>query len=242
MMRTSVPLRLPLLVLLALGGSLLISCSDDTDRAMPLAPSFSSAEALASFGDRVWLDSNANGIQDTGEPGLEGVTVNLWYDGKVIQTTQTDAVGEYLFKEVEPNQVHTLEFVKPEHYVISPRKEGSDPAVDSDPDPTTGMTSVLLAGAEENLTYDAGMYPLGSVVGRVWNDLNHDGIQDAGEGGVEGVAVHLQFLSVPGHRRERRVCIRGASIQRARSGRNESVLQTPRHGSRRSHLQPGEPG
>ncbi|MGD8319302.1 MAG: SdrD B-like domain-containing protein, partial [Gemmatimonadota bacterium] len=203
MMRTSVPLRLPILVLvLALGDLLFLSCSDDNDRPTPLAPSFSTVEALASFGDRVWLDSDADGIQDAGEPGLEGVTVNLWYDGKVIQTTQTDAAGEYLFKEVEPNVVHTLEFVKPEHYVISPREQGSDRAADSDPDPTTAKTSVLLAEAEEDLTYDAGMYPMGSVVGKVWNDLDHDGIQDAGEDGVEGVAVHLQFLSVPGTVRE----------------------------------------
>ncbi|MEZ4708313.1 MAG: SdrD B-like domain-containing protein [Caldilineaceae bacterium] len=52
------------------------------------APLVSEAEALlpdesvalaqtASIGDRVWLDSNANGEQDSGEPGIVGVTVEL---------------------------------------------------------------------------------------------------------------------------------------------------------------------
>src|SRR5690606_25987911 len=32
---------------------------------------------LASIGDRVWLDSNNNGVQDGGESGFPGITVNL---------------------------------------------------------------------------------------------------------------------------------------------------------------------
>ena len=32
----------------------------------------------ASLGDRVWVDSNANGVQDAGEVGKAGVTVELY--------------------------------------------------------------------------------------------------------------------------------------------------------------------
>ena len=35
-------------------------------------------DASASVGDRVWTDTNANGSQDTGEPGINGVTVKLF--------------------------------------------------------------------------------------------------------------------------------------------------------------------
>ena len=34
----------------------------------------------ASIGDRVWLDANGNGVQDAGESGMAGVTVEL-FDG-----------------------------------------------------------------------------------------------------------------------------------------------------------------
>jgi hypothetical protein len=34
----------------------------------------------ASLGDYVWEDRNANGIQDDGETGINGATVNLWRD------------------------------------------------------------------------------------------------------------------------------------------------------------------
>ena len=58
------------------------------------------------IGDFVWADTNRNGIQDAGEPGVNGVTVALWNvegDGQVggdddvlVGTTQTIA-GRYGF-------------------------------------------------------------------------------------------------------------------------------------------------
>jgi uncharacterized repeat protein (TIGR01451 family) len=57
----------------------------------------------ASIGDRVWLDSDGDGVQDGGEPGIAGVTVEL-KDASlvVIATTVTDANGEYLFTGLFP--------------------------------------------------------------------------------------------------------------------------------------------
>ncbi len=41
----------------------------------------------SSLGDYVWEDLNANGIQDDGDTGVEGVTVNLKDEaGNVIET------------------------------------------------------------------------------------------------------------------------------------------------------------
>ncbi|MBA2391926.1 MAG: hypothetical protein H0V70_04195 [Ktedonobacteraceae bacterium] len=51
------------------------------------------------IGDRIWLDSNGNGIQDAGEPIIANVTVHLYAsDGKtLLQTTTTDGNGAYAF-------------------------------------------------------------------------------------------------------------------------------------------------
>ena len=60
-------------------------------------------EALAQpapieIGNRVWNDSNGNGIQDPDEPGLAGVTVRLYNAaGQLIATAVTDSNGEYYF-------------------------------------------------------------------------------------------------------------------------------------------------
>ena len=50
------------------------------------------------IGNRVWDDLNANGIQDQGEPGLEGIQVTLRNEvGEILQTTYTDLSGLYAF-------------------------------------------------------------------------------------------------------------------------------------------------
>jgi len=52
-----------------------------------------------SIGNTVWLDSNGNGIQDRGEPGLKGIHLKLKDDrGEVIARTKTNHNGHYIFK------------------------------------------------------------------------------------------------------------------------------------------------
>jgi hypothetical protein len=45
------------------------------------------------IGDYVWNDQNHNGIQDAGEPGLDGVTVDLLDAGNNLSATTTTGVG-----------------------------------------------------------------------------------------------------------------------------------------------------
>ena len=53
----------------------------------------------AQVGDLVFIDTNGNGVYDAGVDGLaEGVTVDLLDEnGAVVDTTTTDANGEYCF-------------------------------------------------------------------------------------------------------------------------------------------------
>ncbi len=58
------------------------------------------------IGNRVWRDSNSNGVQDPGENGIAGVTVRLYQGSTVVGTAITDANGEYYFVSstvVDPN-------------------------------------------------------------------------------------------------------------------------------------------
>jgi len=64
----------------------------------------------------VWLDENANGLQEEGEEKLAGVEV-IAYDteNNVIKSTVTDAEGRYTLDYLE-KQTYYLEFVPPVGY------------------------------------------------------------------------------------------------------------------------------
>ena len=61
----------------------------------------------AAIGDRVWIDTDHNGIQDAGEVGVPGVGVTLHDStGATVCHTVTDANGLYLFDRLNPGTYH----------------------------------------------------------------------------------------------------------------------------------------
>ncbi len=149
----------------------------------------------AAIGDRVFDDTNADGIQDAGEDGVADVVVVLLDENlDEVATTTTDANGDYLFDDLVPGD-YTVEFTPPPGSNLTQQGAGTDPALDSDADSTTGRTDpITLDAGERDLTVDAGIVPVPGVVSvgdRVWLDLNRDGVQDDGEPGVAGVTVML---------------------------------------------------
>ncbi|KAB2964537.1 SdrD B-like domain-containing protein [Zoogloea sp.] len=149
-------------------------------------------ERTAALGDKVWLDKNANGVQDAGEAGLAGVTVKLIdAGGSVVGTTTTGADGSYLFNNLAPGD-YSAQVVAPTGYFLSGKDQGGNDAADSDFDPLTGKTGVVrLSAGETDLSVDAGLYQKASIGDRVWSDSNGNGIQDAGEAGIPGATVKL---------------------------------------------------
>lgn len=146
----------------------------------------------ARLGDRVWLDVNGNGIQNAGEPGVANVPVTLYnITGTQVANTVTSISGSYGFT-VTPGS-YVVEFGKPFGYEFVTPHVGSDEAVDSDADTTTGRTPtiVLFPGANDT-SIDAGVYQPATLGNFVWRDLNNNGIQDGGgETGILGVNVEL---------------------------------------------------
>jgi hypothetical protein len=96
---------------------------------------------LAELGDYVWDDLDADGIQDTGEPGLVGVTVSLHdcSDDSPVATSVTGGGGLYALTDL-PIGRYYLQFEVPAGYGLSPRDVGADDTRDSDADPSTGRT------------------------------------------------------------------------------------------------------
>jgi protocatechuate 3,4-dioxygenase beta subunit len=151
----------------------------------------------ASIGDKVFYDRNFDGIQDAGENGVQGVTVTLYAENgtTVIATTITDGLGNYIFSDLNQGEYVIGMSNLPAGYVISPKDAGANDVLDSDIDPITNKTSIISLGLGQNLTtVDAGVFnptQNGAIGNRVWNDLNNNGIQDAGEPGVPGITLYL---------------------------------------------------
>ncbi len=111
----------------------------------------------ASLGDRVWHDLNGNGRQDTGEPGVSGVDVQLLDAGSSqVAATSTSAGGAYQFADLPPGD-YIVVFDLPSGFdQFAVADQGGD-SNDSDAD-GTGKTSVItLQSGDNDLTVDAGV-------------------------------------------------------------------------------------
>ncbi len=167
------------------------------------------SEAPPFIGDYVWHDTNRNGIQDTGEVGINGVVVELWspgadgqaggIDDTLVSATLSAADGAghngfYRFGDLLPGSYY-VRFTPPAGYSISPQEQGSDPEKDSDPDPLTGETAVLtVALGGGRLDIDMGLVEAttATVGNYVWIDRNGNGVQDESPSdGLNGVPVDL---------------------------------------------------
>jgi protocatechuate 3,4-dioxygenase beta subunit len=157
----------------------------------------------ASIGDRLWLDSNGNGIQDGGELGVIGQTVTLVGGGadglistagdNTTVTTTTDSNGDYAFTGLNPGEEYQVTFSKPgSTEFTTPDATGSNDTNDSDANPSTGAAPIVtLAQGQNNTSIDAGVYTPATISGYVYQDASDDGMRDGGEPGISGVVLTL---------------------------------------------------
>ena len=141
-----------------------------------------------------WEDQDRDGIQDAGEPGINGVTVKL-YNAAVRFLSEPPLLaasdGAYLFDSLTAGS-YQVEFVA-RQVMRSARKIRAATMPWTATPISTGKTAcVTLEASETNRTVDAGLYVHPAQLGdRVWEDKNANGIQDAGEPGIAGATVEL---------------------------------------------------
>ena len=162
---------------------------------------------LVSIGDYVWLDADADGIQDEGESPVPGVEVRLLSaDGEtVVATTTTDENGYYVFTDLLNSTDYIVEF--PTSVVIDGVTRGltvpgagDSSSADSNAAVSTGRAPVTTPptgrnsaepGEADDPTIDAGYAVKVSAGDYVWIDSDRDGVQDPDEKPIAGVEVKL---------------------------------------------------
>jgi hypothetical protein len=163
----------------------------------------------SSIGDRVWHDLDGDGVQDSGEPGLQGVSVELIdpRDGSLLERQITDSNGEYVFEmlshfyyivQVDESTLpsgfsSTTAIPNPTNYHSSyPNVVCGDDCIQRDGATYTDIYYILLDHPEDYRTADFGYRGNGAVIGDfVWSDANNDGVQDLGEPGIGDVQLEL---------------------------------------------------
>src|SRR6185295_16371752 len=116
----------------------------------------------AAIGDRVWEDTNHNGIQDEGEHGVGGVGVALHdSSGATIAHAVTDANGLYLFDRLPPGTYNVCFEVGtiPSGFGLTTKDApGSTRANGSDAGADGCAISTVLAPGQRDLDWDAGIW------------------------------------------------------------------------------------
>ena len=143
------------------------------------------------IGDFAWNDLNRNGIQEVGEPGIEGVTIDLILNANdsIVSSMETDENGKYIFVGVEPG-IYYLKFTPDNSYTSTLTNQGIQ-ALNSDLTFNNITPPFQLDINEIEFGMDGGFYQTGSIGNYVWLDSNSDGIQDDSEIGMEDIRVEL---------------------------------------------------
>jgi CshA-type fibril repeat protein len=149
-----------------------------------------------SIGDRLWIDTNGDGVQDAGEPNLPGVDVTLTIDlnddgdPDYTATATSGPDGSYQFNNLIPG-TYTIT-VDTGDLPLGMTQTG-------DPDGTLdNTTSVTLAAGETNNDIDFGYQGNSAIGNLVWLDMDGDAVADPGEPGIAGVTVNLTWYGPDG--------------------------------------------
>ena len=165
------------------------------DRVATPPPSYGFRPTRA-IGDTIFRDVNGNGVQDAGDGGFVGVSVDLYRDANndglinagdtLVGTVSTDANGQYLFAGLANGNYIVSVPTTPAGYNFS------GPGADSD-GATGGVQRRATLSGSNLLDRDFGYRPTTSraLAGTIWADLDFDGVIGASEARLAGVTLDV---------------------------------------------------
>ncbi|GAA3841632.1 hypothetical protein GCM10022243_05070 [Saccharothrix violaceirubra] len=135
-----------------------VTITDDTGATVDFG------DQQGSIGDFVWDDTDRDGVQDAGEPGIPDITVELLSQtDEVLKTAITDENGHYRFVGIEAG-LYGIHVVAPAGWTFTTPGVGDD-ATNSDVGRETGLAEpiqITLTGDDitQNANVDAGLVPV----------------------------------------------------------------------------------
>ncbi len=168
-------------------------------------------KADGAISGHVYRDANGDGLRQTGEDPVAGVTIRLTgtdVNGQPVdRTIVTDAAGAYAFTGLVASNGagYVIAETQPATYT-----DGSDSIRSGNPGVIGGGKPVAVGGLDlisgvvlpthgQLTDYDFGELRVGaSVAGYVYADANNNGVRDPGEAAIPGVSVRLTGTDING--------------------------------------------
>ena len=139
---------------------------------------FGNRPLTATIGGLKFNDLNGNGVRDTGEPGLSGVTIRVTDAAGGVRSINTDATGNFSFTGLAAGTYVVSEVVPAGFVQTAPAAPGT-------------FTQTVTAGQTVTNLVFGNRAAVGVVSGTKFNDLNGNGVRDSGEPGLAGVTIRL---------------------------------------------------
>ena len=136
----------------------------------------------------IWNDVDGDGVQETGELGMNGVSIELQTafctPGVSCLTTTTDADGNYSFVNLSAGIEYTI---------VTTAPSGSASITAESDGTTNNSISITPASGEVSGSHDFAYHTTGtaSIGDLVYYDFNGDGTQDASDEGIPNVVLNL---------------------------------------------------
>ncbi len=132
-------------------------------------------------------DVNGNGVRDSGEEGLSGVTIRITDASNAVRSTSTDASGSFSFTGLAAGTYVVSEIVPNGFTQTAPAAPG------------TFTVNVTAGQSVANLAFgnraSQGSTDTASISGRKILDLNANGVFDGFDRGFEGIVFELHDQS-----------------------------------------------
>ncbi len=133
--------------------------------------------ATDTLSGEVFTDTNGNGVLDSGEPGLSGVTVDLLNSSsQVITSVTTGSSGNYTFTIDAPG-TYSVEEVQPSGTIVTV--------------PVSGSYSASVTSGQTISDLNFGNFQTVTLSGEVYSDTDGNGVLNGGEPGLSGWTVDL---------------------------------------------------
>jgi len=155
------------------GATLHVQMGEDGKTTVPIAVREAGTQTEGIISGFKFEDVNGNGKWDKDEPALEGWTINLKLDDKIIASTITDEEGYYEFTGLEEGTYSLSELLE-DGWML-----------------TVGPKNVVIAGCINSKDNNFGNFKLGIIEGYKFWDFDGDGEWDDDEPAIDGWDISL---------------------------------------------------